>query len=68
MALKTLKNKKSVSAFLKSIENERRRKDGQEMLKIMKDVTGMKPALWGDALVGFGSYHYKSERSTQEGD
>ena len=24
--------------------------------------------MWGDSIVGFGSYHYKSERSTQEGD
>jgi hypothetical protein len=24
--------------------------------------------MWGPAIVGFGKYHYKSERSTQEGD
>lgn len=24
--------------------------------------------MWGSAIVGYGSYHYKSERSRQEGD
>ncbi len=28
----------------------------------------MKPMMWGTAIVGYGKYHYKSERSTQEGD
>jgi len=28
----------------------------------------MRPKMWGDSIVGFGEYHYKSERSTQEGD
>jgi hypothetical protein len=24
--------------------------------------------MWGESIIGFGSYHYKSERSRQEGD
>ena len=24
--------------------------------------------MWGSSIIGFGSYHYKSERSTQEGE
>jgi len=28
----------------------------------------MQAALWGTSIVGFGSYHYASERSRQEGD
>ncbi|MBL7732188.1 MAG: DUF1801 domain-containing protein [Chitinophagaceae bacterium] len=24
--------------------------------------------MWGSSIVGFGTYHYKSERSRQEGD
>jgi hypothetical protein len=24
--------------------------------------------MWGSTMIGFGSYHYKSERSKQEGD
>ena len=54
--------------FLDAVENEQRRKDGFDLLEIFKQVTGMQPALWGDSIVGFGEYHYKSERSSQEGD
>jgi hypothetical protein len=34
----------------------------------MKEVSGFEPKMWGDTIIGFGSYHYKSERSSQEGD
>jgi hypothetical protein len=38
------------------------------LLKLFRKVTGRVPRLWGNGIVGFGSYHYKSERSKQEGD
>lgn len=66
--LKTVKNKASVSAFVKAVQDPQRRKDAKELLTIFKKATGMKPAMWGTSIVGYGSYHYKSERSTQEGD
>ncbi len=66
--LKTKPNNASVATFLAAVPDERRRKDGQELLKIFKKATGMKPKMWGTAIVGFGMYHYKSERSRQEGD
>jgi len=66
--LKTKKSNASVSTFLKNVEDEQRRKDGLELLKIFKEVTKMRPKMWGSSIVGFGEYHYKSERSTQEGD
>jgi hypothetical protein len=66
--LKTKKNSASVTAFLKGIEPEQKRKDGLALLAMFKEVTGMKPVMWGSSIVGFGQYHYKSERSAQEGD
>lgn len=66
--LKTKKNNASVTQFINSVENEQRRKDAKELLKIFKDVTKMQPKMWGTSIIGFGSYHYKSERSKQEGD
>lgn len=66
--LKTQKNKASVGAFIDSVKDERRRADGKKLLKIFKEVTGEKAMMWGTSIVGFGSYHYKSERSSQEGD
>ena len=66
--IKTKKNNASVSSFIKSVENETRRKDSKELLKIFKEATGLKPKMWGTSIIGYGSYHYKSERSSQEGD
>jgi hypothetical protein len=66
--LKTIKNKASVSEFIKAVQDPARREDAKELLLIFKKATGMKPVMWGTSIVGYGSYHYKSERSTQEGD
>lgn len=65
--LKTKKNTASVTKFLDSVENDQRRKDAKAVLKLMKEVTGEKPAMWGAAIVGFGSCHYTYE-SGREGD
>lgn len=67
-ALKTQKNKASVKEFLLAIPDEKKRKDAEVLLKIMKETTGEKAFMWGDSIVGFGDYHYKSDRSRQEGD
>lgn len=66
--IKTKVNDASVEDFINSVENETRRKDGFELLKIYKRVTGLEPKMWGPSMIGFGMYHYKSERSSQEGD
>ena len=57
--LKTKKNKESVTQFLNGIEDEKRRKDAKAVLKMMKEITGEKPSMWGPSIVGFGHYHYK---------
>lgn len=54
--------------FLNSIEPEQKRLDGFALLKMFEEVTGEKAVMWGESIVGFGKYHYKSERSAQEGD
>ncbi len=66
--LKTKKTTQNPKAFLDTIEPEEKRKDGFALLKIFTKVTGEKAVMWGTSIVGFGQYHYKSERSTQEGD
>lgn len=65
--IKTKRNKASVKEFLESVEHKRRREDGLALLEIFNEVTGMVPEMWGDSMVGYGSYHYKS-KSGQEGD
>lgn len=66
--LKTKKNGGSVLEFIASVENDQRRTDALALLEIFDQATGMKPKLWGTSIVGYGQYHYKSERSSQEGD
>ena len=65
--LKTKQNNQSVKAFLDKIPDKQRRKDCYEVLKLMKNATKETPRMWGDGMVGFGSYHYKYE-SGHEGD
>ena len=64
---KTQPTKQSVTSFLNAVENEQRKKDGFEVLELMKEITGEEPVLWGPSLIGFGKYHYKYE-SGREGD
>ena len=65
--LKTKQTEQSVDKFLKAVADETRRKDCLAVAKLMEEVTGLKPKMWGPSIVGFGSYHYKYA-SGQEGD
>lgn len=55
VVIKTVPTKASVKDFLNQIENPARRKDCLTLKALMQKVTGKKPVLWGDSLVGFGS-------------
>jgi hypothetical protein len=65
--LKTRPNYESVEVFLDSIPDDRRRQDGRAILKLMKEITGEEPQMWGSSIVGFGNYHYRYA-SGREGD
>jgi hypothetical protein len=65
--LKTKQNEQSVAAFLNGIEDERKRQDSWAIVELMQAVTGAEPVMWGDSIVGFGSYHYQYA-SGREGD
>ena len=67
--LKTKQTNTDVTAFINSfVDTEQKRMDSFELLKLMQDLTGFEPKMWGESMIGFGTYHYKSERSRQEGD
>jgi len=57
--LKTQPNEKNVDDFLNTVENESKREDSFTILDLMKQITGSDPIMWGDSIIGFGSYHYK---------
>ncbi|HLK31179.1 MAG TPA: DUF1801 domain-containing protein [Puia sp.] len=64
---KTTETKSSVAAFLKTIKDEKRRKDFSLIIELITKHEGFEPKMWGTSIVGFGSYHYKYE-SGREGD
>lgn len=66
--LKTQKTTASVTTFLETIEDEGKREDCRKLLEIFETTTNDKATMWGDSIVGFGQYHYKSDRSAQEGN
>jgi len=67
--IKTKQTEVDVAEFINTFaDTEQKRADGFELLKLMQDFTGFEPKMWGPSIIGFGSYHYKSERSRQEGD
>lgn len=66
--IKTKATTQKASDFLKKVVPEEKRKEGFALLKMFEEVTGENAVMWGESIVGFGKYHYKSERSRQEGD
>jgi len=65
--IKTRLNDNSVEDYLNGVDNERKRSDSFKILELMREVTRLEPQMWGDSIVGFGSYHYKYA-SGREGD
>jgi len=65
--LKTKPTNQNVEEFLNRVPDEKKRQDSFAILDLLKQVTGEEPVMWGDSIVGFGSYHYKYA-SGHEGD
>jgi hypothetical protein len=64
---KTQPTDASVDAFLDAIEDPQRREDSRAICDLMAEETGEPPRMWGDSIVGFGSYRY-SYASGRQGD
>ncbi len=64
---KTQPTRIGVASFIAKIANKTQRADAQALAKLMQDVTGEKPVMWGPSIVGFDRYHYKYD-SGREGD
>ena len=64
---KTVPTTVSPAKFLDSVENDRRRADGRELMQMMQKASGERPVMWGPSIIGFGKYHYRYE-SGREGD
>ena len=65
--LKTKVNDASVEKFINSVKDEETRKDCFTLLELMKKTFKEEPKMWGNSIVGFGTFHYKG-KSGREGD
>lgn len=66
--IKTKPSDFDIDKFLMSVEPDKKRLDSIELKKLFDSVVKEKPSLWNNNMIGYGSYHYKSDRSKQEGD
>ena len=57
--LKTQRNDASVEEYLNSLDDSRKRDDCFVLLRMMRELTGEGPAMWGESIIGFGSYKYR---------
>jgi hypothetical protein len=64
---KTVATDNSVKRFVDKVADETKRRDSQEMIGLMREITGSEPRMWGSSMVGFGQYHY-TYASGHEGD
>lgn len=56
-----------VEAFLATVEPARRRSEGEEVVRLIGEVTGAPPVMWGPSIIGWGTLHYRYA-SGREGD
>lgn len=63
---KTKPTNRDIVDFIASLP-EKQQADAETLVGIMQEISGEPPVLWGNKIVGFGSFHYKS-KSGREGD
>jgi hypothetical protein len=66
-ANKTKATSVTPASFVANVADAKRRADAAALVKIFARATGEKAVMWGTAIIGFGSYHYRYE-SGREGD
>jgi hypothetical protein len=57
--IKTVATAADPVKFIDTVKNEGKRKDSHELVALMQDVTGEPAKMWGAAIVGFGTRHYR---------
>lgn len=64
---KTKPTSNNVMDFLNQIEPSSKKEDAIALLHFFEEVTGYPAIMWGETLIGFGTYHYKYP-TKHEGD
>jgi hypothetical protein len=53
---RTTKTAASVADFIAAVDDEQRRQDAKAVDKMLRDITGEKPAMWGPSIIGYGQF------------
>lgn len=65
--LANVETNKSIADFISSIRDTGQREDSQQLVKMIRDITGNEPKVWGDNnMIGFGNYNYSRNGSKKE--
>jgi hypothetical protein len=56
---KTAPNDSDPLEFIAGLDDPRRRTESLELLELFRERTGEEPVMWGDSIIGFGSYDYR---------
>ncbi|MCM3612406.1 DUF1801 domain-containing protein [Planococcus sp. MERTA32b] len=64
---KTKETDADVVEFIESVDSSKKREDAYRLLEIFEQTSGYEAKMWGDSIIGFGSYHYMYA-SGHEGD
>lgn len=67
MSNKTTATDLSPNVLIDNLDDSERKQDARNLLTMMEKITGEKPVMWGNSIIGFGTYHYKYA-SGREGD
>ena len=66
--LKTQENNASVEDYINGIGDEKVIADCNTLVNLMEKATGAPAKMWGDKIIGFGKYQYKSAATGKGGD
>jgi hypothetical protein len=56
---KTKRTDSDPRAFLEKISDEQQKADSFKILGMMEEISGEPAQMWGDSIIGFGSYFYR---------
>lgn len=63
--MKTTETDSDPISFLARHENRGRAEDARTVMEMMQRITGQPPRMWGDSIIGFGSYGYARRDGTR---
>ncbi|MBV7261861.1 hypothetical protein KCG43_07520 [Photobacterium sp. WH24] len=58
--LKTRPTQASVTSFIEGLTDSQQQKDSRQLLTLLSELSGKDAVLWGDSLIGFGTYFYSN--------